>query len=96
MATSHVNAVGIPHDDILSEMTSVSSNKSLTLDLPPSCIQICPTVFDHFVIGTYFLRPKDQADDGNEVDTTDATAPPSTAQKRSGSLIIYKFDSDEL
>jgi diphthamide biosynthesis protein 7 len=36
---------------------AISSVTSLTLDLPPSCIALCPTHPRFFAVGTYFLHP---------------------------------------
>lgn len=66
-------------------MTSINSIKSLTLDLPPSCIEFSPTVPSCFVVGTYFLEKKDQ-------DESASNGP----QKRSGSLLVFQLEGDDM
>ncbi|KAH0004559.1 WD40 repeat-like protein, partial [Aureobasidium melanogenum] len=80
-------------------MTSITSIQSLILDLPPSCIEFCPTSRDYFVVGTYFLEKKEQDvdvenDAGDEDETNgDADKKPQT---RTGSLILFKIEGDEV
>jgi len=77
-------------------MTTIKSISSLTLEEPPSCIAFCPTQPDYFVVGTYLLHEaKDggtSACEGTENDH-DASAP---AQKRSGSLILYRLSGGKV
>jgi len=84
-------------------MTSISSTRSLTLDLPPSCIAFCPTQPHLSIVGTYHLhdnrttthKPTPSATDADEAaDDQDDTAQP--AQTRSGSLILYELNGDEM
>ncbi|KAL1633500.1 hypothetical protein SLS56_002885 [Neofusicoccum ribis] len=71
-------------------MTSIKSIRTLTLDIPPSCIEFVPNHPDLFVVGTYFLEKKD-GDEG------DAAEPPSDQpQQRTGSLLLFRLDGDEL
>ncbi|KAF2173581.1 hypothetical protein M409DRAFT_15859 [Zasmidium cellare ATCC 36951] len=44
-------------------MALITSLKSLTLDLPPSCIAFCPRRPQLFVVGTYHLHRKEQEGD---------------------------------
>ncbi|GAD99424.1 conserved hypothetical protein [Paecilomyces variotii No. 5] len=56
------------------------SLKTIFLDQPPSCLQFCPQDPDYFIVGTYFLsETKDE--EGNV-----------TAQKKTGSLQLWKLD----
>jgi diphthamide biosynthesis protein 7 len=75
-------------------MISISSIQSLILDLPPSCIEFCPVAPDYFVVGTYFLEKKEQdaANDGEE-ESKDVDKKPQT---RTGSLILFKVEGDEM
>jgi len=81
--------------EILHDMTSIHSISSLRLDQPPSCIAFCPTQPQYFVIGTYLLHQNEASfalsgeDDGDDASAT-------KAQTRSGSLILYELDGDEL
>ncbi|KAI1462990.1 uncharacterized protein F4812DRAFT_448492 [Daldinia caldariorum] len=69
--------------------------KSLTLDLPPSCIEFCPSHPDYFVVGTYNLQKEDKDETGAEADiTTEADDEPQQikkAQTRNGSLVLFKL-----
>ncbi|KAG9529750.1 WD40 repeat-like protein, partial [Aureobasidium melanogenum] len=80
-------------------MTSISSIQSLILDLPPSCIEFCPTSRDYFVVGTYFLEKKEQ-DVGVEIDAGDEDETSGDTDKkpqtRTGSLILFKVEGDEV
>ena len=81
-------------------MTSISSIASLTLDQPPSCIAFCPTQPEYFVVGTYHLHQKEEDDSitppANDAEEEDGYAAKAEAQKRSGSLVVYRLDSDRL
>ncbi|KAK1056085.1 hypothetical protein LTR12_014686 [Friedmanniomyces endolithicus] len=83
-------------------MTSISSTRSLTLDLPPSCIAFCPTKPHLFIVGTYHLHDSTPTNEAPTPPTTndeasdhqDDTSNPS--QTRSGSLILYELNGDEI
>lgn len=82
-------------------MTSISSIRSLILDLPPSCIEFCPTARDYFVVGTYFLEKKEQDasvdEEGKSTDDEDKSEDvESKFQTRTGSLILFKVEGDEM
>ncbi|KAH6890957.1 WD40-repeat-containing domain protein [Thelonectria olida] len=75
----------------------VASVVSLTLDLPPSCIQFCPAHPDYFVVGTYNLDRDETVErvgigEGDETAATTAKMP----QNRNGSLIVFKIEETEL
>jgi diphthamide biosynthesis protein 7 len=80
-------------------MTSINSIQSLILDLPPSCIEFCPVARDYFVVGTYFLEKKEQdasvadAAEDEEEKSEDVDKKPQT---RTGSLILFKVEGDEM
>ncbi|KAI4727781.1 WD40 repeat-like protein [Aureobasidium sp. EXF-10728] len=78
-------------------MTSINSIQSLVLDLPPSCIEICPTARDYFVVGTYFLEKKEQ-DTGVEDAATNESgdAEDKKPQTRTGSVVLFKVEGDEV
>ncbi|KAI5854086.1 hypothetical protein GGS23DRAFT_608320 [Durotheca rogersii] len=73
---------------------SLTSLRSLTLDLPPSCIEFCPAHADYFIVGTYNLE---------NPETPDAAAPPAPGddeepprkekriQARNGSLVVFRL-----
>jgi diphthamide biosynthesis protein 7 len=80
-------------------MTSINSIQSLILDLPPSCIEFCPVARDYFVVGTYFLEKKEQdagvggAAEDQEEKSEDVDTKPQT---RTGSLVLFKVEGDEV
>lgn len=78
----------------------IASEVSLTLSLPPSCIQFCPAHPDLFVVGTYNLeKNEDDAQVGTEngdEDDGDQVAATKTPQSRNGSLLVFKVDGAKL
>ncbi|KAK2770841.1 WD-40 repeat-containing protein [Colletotrichum kahawae] len=70
--------------------SSVVSTQTLILDLPPSCVEWCPSHPTYLVVGTYNLI-KDEPGctdlENNEVLTG------KKPQNRSGSLIIFRLDN---
>jgi diphthamide biosynthesis protein 7 len=80
-------------------MTSINSIQSLILDLPPSCIEFCPVARDYFVVGTYFLEKKEQdasIADAAEVEEEKSEDVDKKPQTRTGSLILFKVEGDEV
>ena len=74
----------------------ISSQVSLILDLPPSCIQFCPAHPKFFVVGTYNLQKDDTV--GQEVETSEehSASTAKTPQSRNGSLVVFKLEGREL
>jgi diphthamide biosynthesis protein 7 len=65
-----------------SQMASILQPKSRTtvfLDQPPSCLEFCPEIRDHFVVGTYLLS--ETKNESGE-----------TQQTKTGSLQLWKLD----
>jgi diphthamide biosynthesis protein 7 len=78
--------------------TLISSQVSLVLDLPPSCIQFCPAHPKYFVVGTYNLE-KNVTTGEESVDNdegADDTSVSKTPQSRNGSLIVFKVEGNDL
>jgi len=78
----------------------ISSEVSLTLGLPRSCIQFCPAHPDLFVVGTYNLEKNEDdaqlsTENGDE-DDGDRVAATKTPQSRNGSLLVFKVDGARL
>ncbi|KAI0481912.1 hypothetical protein GGR56DRAFT_617779 [Xylariaceae sp. FL0804] len=78
----------------------ISPLQSLTLDLPPSCIEFCPAHPDYFIIGTYNLQKEESsADTGTaseqDLDNDSEEHQPATAtkktQSRNGSLVVFRL-----
>lgn len=63
----------------------LSSSKSTVLDLPPSAVAFCPSHPEYYVVGTYFLHPKE-----------DESTPSDAPQKRTGTLLLYRLEGIEL
>ncbi|KAK3698775.1 hypothetical protein LTR37_016779 [Vermiconidia calcicola] len=77
-------------------MAAITSIRSLTLDLPPSCIAFCPTLPQYFVVGTYFLHPEEEQQSAAAQDDEVTSADEDVQQKRSGSLILFRLEGDEI
>jgi diphthamide biosynthesis protein 7 len=73
-------------------MPSIQHLQSITLDLPPSCIEFCPTDPQYAVVGTYNLE-KEEGDQPFEPTEEDGQP---KSQQRNGSLILIKFNGDEV
>ncbi|KAI0836150.1 hypothetical protein F5Y06DRAFT_274320 [Hypoxylon sp. FL0890] len=75
---------------------SIKPLRSLTLDLPPSCVEFCPGHPDYFVVGTYNLQKQKQndADADTDVPTEDdeeLQQTSKTVQTRDGSLVLFRL-----
>jgi diphthamide biosynthesis protein 7 len=57
----------------------LKSATTIFLDQPPSCLEFCPEVPDHFVVGTYLLS-ETKNEDGE------------IQQSKTGSLQLWKLD----
>jgi diphthine methyl ester acylhydrolase len=68
----------------------VKSLLTLTLDLPPSCIEFCPSYPGYFVVGTYDLR-KDDAQVSNEEEPASQHL-----QIRNGSLVTFRLTGEKV
>lgn len=76
----------------------IPPTRSLTLDLPPSCMQFCPLHPAYFVVGTYNLQKDDNAGGqvhhvGSEDDSGTIAKKP---QSRDGSLVVFRVDGEDL
>ncbi|KAI5244930.1 WD40 repeat-like protein [Aureobasidium subglaciale] len=81
-------------------MTSITSIQSLILDLPPSCIEFCSVARDYFIVGTYYLEKKEQnvsTEDVVEEDDDEKSEEVNKKQQtKTGSLILFKIEGDEV
>lgn len=80
-------------------MSTISSLRSLTLDLPPSCVEFWPAHPEYFVVGTYFLENEDETDHAEvsgKQETGEQNGNRQKAQHRTGSLILFRLDEDEM
>ncbi len=68
----------------LHEPKALRSLTSITLELPPSCIEISSAFPDLFVVGTYYL----------EQQTNDQSG--SLPQERRGSLLLFRLAGQNL
>lgn len=69
----------------------VAPKQSLTLDLPPSCLQFCREHPAYFVIGTYNLQRGENAADEGPADEASSEKKP---QSRNGSLLVFHVDTE--
>ncbi|KAI0597144.1 hypothetical protein F4775DRAFT_561686 [Biscogniauxia sp. FL1348] len=91
----------------MQESTSIAPLRSLTLDLPPSCIEFCPAHPEYFVVGTYNLRKEEvvspvkeeekeeeeeeEEEQQQKYTTATATTTTSKPQNRNGSLVLFRL-----
>lgn len=75
------------------EGEKIESFQSMILDLPPSCIEICPRHPSHFLVGTYYLETNEaegkDTEEGNDGDEVEVQA--KQAQSKSGSIIVFEL-----
>lgn len=71
-------------------MASINSLLTLTLDLPPSCIEFWPQDPQYAVIGTYNL----EKEDGQGLSDPAQHAGQPKNQRRNGSLILVRVNGD--
>ncbi|KAF7540500.1 hypothetical protein G7054_g1395 [Neopestalotiopsis clavispora] len=65
---------------------------TLTLELPPSCIEFCPAFPEYFVIGTYDL----QKDEGAQANEETSATNQQQSQTRHGSLVTFRLIGDKV
>ncbi|PSR92326.1 hypothetical protein BD289DRAFT_451807 [Coniella lustricola] len=89
-----------------SEGEAIASLQSLILDLPPSCIEVCPAHPTYFVVGTYYLergadnqteevRPSGD-DDEEKADADSSEAKAASPQSRNGSVIVFRLEDGKV
>ncbi|KAI0893166.1 hypothetical protein F4806DRAFT_499359 [Annulohypoxylon nitens] len=78
------------------EGRSIPPLRSLTLDLPPSCIEFCPGLPEYFVVGTYNLQKESEDpgvvagdDTGDNGEQQQQAA--KSVQTRDGSLVLFRL-----
>ena len=81
--------------DVADGVPSISSNHSLILELPPSCIEFSPLHPDCFVVGTYHLEPESGASHTTSVQQEDDQIS-RPAQDRRGSLMLFDMKDGTL
>jgi diphthamide biosynthesis protein 7 len=77
-------------------MTSIKSLKTLTLELPPSCIEFDPQNPQYAIVGTYNLEKSEKEGNAAEGDDVLTTSGAKKSQSRNGSLILIKVAGDEV
>lgn len=80
-------------------MTSVKSIASITLDTPPSCIELWPANRRYAVIGTYYLEKTDTQnhDQPGEINIDDVNPDGQKGrQQRTGSLVLLDIQDDKM
>jgi diphthine methyl ester acylhydrolase len=78
-------------------MALQSSKASLTLELPPSCIEFWPYKPGWAVIGTYNLQKAEKpSEDEGAMEGVEYTDIDKRLQLRNGSLVVVKIDRDDL
>ncbi|KAG6041836.1 hypothetical protein E4U41_001307 [Claviceps citrina] len=76
----------------------IASTAHVTLDLPPSCIQFCPTDPRYFVVGTYNLAENGAQTKSTAVEELSQKEDLTTdvPQSRNGSLLLFLIDASGL
>jgi diphthine methyl ester acylhydrolase len=84
----------------MNEERSISSICSLSLDLPPSCVEFCPSNPTYFVVGTYNLEKKAEVAaehaSSSDDDIEGAGSEVNRTQSRNGSLILFNIEKEDL
>jgi diphthamide biosynthesis protein 7 len=80
------------------DKNAIVSTLSVTLDLPPSCIQFCPAHPDYFVVGTYHLEQGQRTkEDGiSKQDEDEKSGNDRKPQSRNGSLLVFQINGERL
>ncbi|KAF2456805.1 WD40-repeat-containing domain protein [Lineolata rhizophorae] len=71
-------------------MAAIASLQSLTLDLPPSCVEFDPFHPELFVVGTYHLEPSKNVDEAND------KVEEGSSQTRRGSISLFRLNRNEI
>jgi diphthamide biosynthesis protein 7 len=74
----------------MGDISSIEPVKSLTLELPPSCIEFWPSNEQFAIVGTYNLEKGEDKQKGNV-----AAAEVPKVQERNGSLILLHVQNDD-
>lgn len=71
----------------------ITSFQSMILDLPPSCIEFCPSYPSHFLVGTYYLETSEEEKKETETDSDEdeARVEAKKAQSKSGSILVFEL-----
>ncbi|KAF1957779.1 hypothetical protein CC80DRAFT_33691 [Byssothecium circinans] len=77
-------------------MASISSLRSLTLDLPPSCVEFWPLNPQYAVVGTYNLEKPTTNGDGEFNEPETEKVGKQKPQERNGSIVLVKVVDDEV
>lgn len=75
------------------EGEKINSFQSMTLDLPPSCVEICPRYPSYFLVGTYYLETSEAEGKHTEKDNDgdDIEVEAKQPQSKSGSIIVFEL-----
>jgi diphthamide biosynthesis protein 7 len=84
------------HWALESSMPSIEHLQSLTLDLPPCCVEFWPLDVQYAVVGTYNLEKTEETQDGVEGTENVGMGEGKKTQQRNGSLILVKVDGNEV
>jgi diphthamide biosynthesis protein 7 len=77
-------------------MPSIEHLQSLTLDLPPCCIEFWPSDVQYAVVGTYNLEKTEEKQHGVEEMGIAEVSEAKKTQQRNGSLILVQVVGDEV
>jgi diphthamide biosynthesis protein 7 len=74
----------------------IKSETSTILDLPPSAVAFCPSHPEFYVVGTYFLHPKEEEGNNDKTSNSEDSSSNEAPQKRTGTLILYRLQGSVL
>lgn len=91
----HISPVPVMDDrDTDDGIPTVSSEFSIVLDLPPSCIEFSPFHPECFIVGTYYLEPESASHTTSLLQKDYQLGRP--VQDRRGSLILFHLSDLQL
>ena len=77
-------------------MSHIEHCKSLTLDLPPSCIEFWPSNPQYAVAGTYNLEKPSAEHEEKDSDEDVKVTEDNKSQSRNGSLILLHVEDNNV
>lgn len=82
----------------MADLKPIASTAHISLDLPPSCAQFCPTDAAFFVVGTYNLETESAPTTSTAMDglPREQEAGSNSPQSRNGTLLLFKIDGSSL
>lgn len=77
-------------------MSSIEHLRSITLELPPSCIEFWPLNPQYAVVGTYNLERSTESQGATIEEGAIEGSTVKQTQERNGSLILLRIEGDDV